>query len=113
MPARPSIHRARPRRPPAPARKRPSPIRNRPSPARGDVRAAARATASSVYRDAILQAAEDVFTERGYVAAKMIDVARRAGMSVGALYRHFDSKEAIFESLVRRASDRFVDELQM
>lgn len=75
------------------------------------VRAAAREQATSVYRDAILAAAEAEFAERGYAATKMLDVARRAGMSVGALYRHFQSKEAIFESLVRRSTDRVVVEM--
>lgn len=75
------------------------------------VRAAAREIASGVYRDAIVAAAQAEFTERGYAATKMVDVARRAGMSVGALYRHFDSKEAIFVSLIGVASERYLDRL--
>lgn len=72
--------------------------------ARRRLKTAARATASNVYRDAILEAAEEEFSESGYAACKMIDVAHRAGMSVGALYRHFDNKEAIFVSLMERAA---------
>jgi AcrR family transcriptional regulator len=75
------------------------------------VREVARESALSVYRDAILQAAEDEFADRGYAATRMQDIARRAGMSVGALYRYFDSKETIFGSMVRRASDRAVEQL--
>jgi AcrR family transcriptional regulator len=74
-------------------------------------RAAARESALSVYREAILRAAEDEFADRGYAATRMQDIARRAGMSVGALYRYFDSKEAIFASMVRRASDRVVEQM--
>lgn len=67
------------------------------------VRAAARASADAAWRDAILAAAEAEFTERGYAAARILDIARRAGLSVGGLYRHFDSKEALFASLMERA----------
>ncbi|HUQ03381.1 MAG TPA: TetR/AcrR family transcriptional regulator [Kofleriaceae bacterium] len=104
MPARPaSLRSERSRRPRASARR---PKRNTPP------RAAARESALSVYRDAILQAAEDELAQRGYVATKMLDIARRAGMSVGALYRYFDSKEAIFGAMVQRSGDRLVEEMR-
>jgi TetR/AcrR family transcriptional regulator len=57
-----------------------------------------------MYRDAILAAAEAEFSTRGYAATKMVDVARRAGLSVGALYRYFENKEAIFCSLIERGA---------
>lgn len=69
------------------------------------MRRAVRAAASTVYRDAILEAATAEFTVRGFTAAKMVDIAQRAGMSVGALYRYFDNKEAIFVSLMERAAE--------
>jgi len=68
------------------------------------VRAAARETASGVYRDAILAAAQAEFAIQGYAATKMVDVARRAGLSVGALYRYFENKEAIFFSMMERGA---------
>lgn len=80
--------------------------------ARRRLRSAARATASEVYRDAILEAAGAEFSARGYAATKMLDVARRAGMSVGALYTHFENKEAIFVSLIERASVEIVRRLE-
>jgi len=89
--------------PPAPTR-RSRTSRHRPTPVRAAVRAAVRERASGLYRDAIVAAARDEFTDRGYGATKMVDIARRAGMSVGALYRHFDSKEAIFGSLMEQAA---------
>ncbi|MCW5773436.1 MAG: TetR/AcrR family transcriptional regulator [Rhodospirillaceae bacterium] len=49
----------------------------------------------------ILTAALDVFAERGYAAAKLDDVAARAGVSKGTLYLYFDSKEELFRSVVR------------
>lgn len=51
-------------------------------------------------RAAFLDAALDEFFERGFAAAKMDDIARRAGLSKGAIYLYFDSKEALFEQLV-------------
>jgi AcrR family transcriptional regulator len=62
-----------------------------------------------VYRDAILAAASTEFTDRGYASTRMLDVARRAGMSVGALYTHFENKEAIFVSLMEAASHKVLD----
>lgn len=85
--------------------------RRRPPQRRATVRAVARESAVSVYRDAILGAAEDELSERGYAATKMLDIARRAGMSVGALYRYFDSKEAIFGAMVQRSSDLLVEQM--
>jgi len=85
--------------------------RRRPPRRRATVRAVARESAVSVYRDAILGAAEDELSERGYAATKMLDIARRAGMSVGALYRYFDSKEAIFGAMVQRSSDLLVEQM--
>lgn len=95
--------------PPAPRKARPT--RHRPTPVRAAVRAAVKERASGLYRDAILAAAQDEFTDRGYGATKMLDIARRVGVSVGALYRHFDSKEAIFGSLMERAADGVLDKL--
>jgi len=79
--------------------------------ARSRPHSAVRERVSGVYRDAILAAAFDEFTDRGYAATKMLDVAQRAGLSVGALYRYFDSKEAIFVSLMEVGGDRMKQQL--
>jgi AcrR family transcriptional regulator len=50
-------------------------------------------------RQRILVAAEEVFADRG-VAAPIDDVAERAGVGIGTLYRHFPNKEALFEAIV-------------
>ena len=52
-------------------------------------------------RGAIARAALEVFTERGFAAARMEDVARRAGVAKGTIYLHFANKEALFEAIVR------------
>jgi AcrR family transcriptional regulator len=48
----------------------------------------------------ILDAALELFTEKGFAATRMNDVARQAGISKGTLYLYFESKEAIFKSVV-------------
>ena len=48
----------------------------------------------------ILAAARALFAERGFVACRVADVARRAGMSPGNVYWHFDSKEAILQAIL-------------
>ncbi|MBM3549285.1 MAG: TetR/AcrR family transcriptional regulator [Alphaproteobacteria bacterium] len=53
--------------------------------------------------DDLLAAALRVFSEKGFAAARLDDVAREAGVSKAALYLYFESKQAIFEALVRSA----------
>jgi AcrR family transcriptional regulator len=50
-------------------------------------------------REAILKAARKVFARDG-AGAQMDDVARRAGVGVGTVYRHFPTKEALLDALV-------------
>jgi AcrR family transcriptional regulator len=49
----------------------------------------------------ILAAALDEFTARGFEAARLDDVARRAGVAKGTIYLYFADKEALFQELVR------------
>ena len=51
-------------------------------------------------RQALMAAALDEFFEKGFAATRMDDVAKRAGLSKGALYLYFDSKEAMFQALI-------------
>lgn len=53
-------------------------------------------------REAILDAALDVFSSRGFSAARLEDVAARAGIAKGTVYLHFRSKQDLFEQLVIR-----------
>jgi AcrR family transcriptional regulator len=52
-------------------------------------------------RAAILAAALEEFTARGYEGARLDDVARRAGVAKGTIYLYFADKEALFQELVR------------
>lgn len=58
-------------------------------------------TADPHTKDALLRAAEEVFAERGLASARVEDIARLAGVSKGAFYLHFESKEAALEQLVQ------------
>ncbi|MCB9779030.1 MAG: TetR/AcrR family transcriptional regulator [Alphaproteobacteria bacterium] len=48
----------------------------------------------------IMRAARAVFIEKGFMSARMQDIARRAGLSKGALYFYFSSKRELFYALV-------------
>ena len=48
----------------------------------------------------ILRAARAIFIERGYLAARVEDIAARAGLSKGAVYFYFTSKREVFDALV-------------
>jgi AcrR family transcriptional regulator len=50
---------------------------------------------------AILDAALDVFAQKGFTEARLDDVAARAGIGKGTIYLYFPSKQALFEALVR------------
>ena len=52
-------------------------------------------------RAQILRAARSVFIEKGYLAARVEDVAKQAGMSKGAVYFYFSSKRELFLALMR------------
>ncbi|WP_163569095.1 TetR/AcrR family transcriptional regulator [Fodinicola feengrottensis] len=47
----------------------------------------------------VLAAAEEVFAEQG-LAVPLDEIARRAGVGAGTVYRHFPTKEALFEAVV-------------
>lgn len=49
----------------------------------------------------ICGAALEVFSEKGFAAAKLDDIARRAGVSKGTLYLYFKDKEDLFRAVVR------------
>jgi len=57
-------------------------------------------------RSQILRAARAVFIEKGYLAARVEDVAERAGLSKGAVYFYFDSKRELFMALVQEEHEQ-------
>lgn len=53
-------------------------------------------------RTRILRAAQEAFAEHGYDATGMDEICRRAGVSKGAVYHHFESKQAMLLELLRQ-----------
>src|SRR5215469_10760087 len=51
-------------------------------------------------RDKLLAAAEKVFDDKGYAGSRIVDIAKAAGCSVGAVYVRFTDKEALFNGIV-------------
>lgn len=58
----------------------------------------------------LLEAALSVFVARGYAAARMEEVARRAGVSKGTLYLYYETKEELFKAVVRGSLVSNLDE---
>jgi AcrR family transcriptional regulator len=54
-------------------------------------------------RKKVLEAALDVFKEKGYFGSTMEDIAGKLGISKGAIYQYFDSKEELLASLYTSA----------
>ena len=52
-------------------------------------------------REAIVAAALEEFSARGFAATRLDDVARRAGVAKGTIYLYFRDKESLFQELVR------------
>jgi AcrR family transcriptional regulator len=62
-----------------------------------------RAERAAERRQAIIEAALDEFTARGFAATRLDDIAKRAGVAKGTIYLHFRDKESMFEELIRTA----------
>jgi len=67
----------------------------------------------------LIDAALELFAEKGYAATRLDDVAARAGVSKGTLYLYFESKEDLFKAVVRSAivpaiqdAERLVDHFE-
>src|SRR4051812_42487279 len=52
----------------------------------------------------ILDAAFEEFVERGYVATRVEDIASRVGVTKGTVYVYFETKEQLFEAMIRHIS---------
>jgi AcrR family transcriptional regulator len=79
------------------------PAATQPRAAEGIMRADARRN-----RDAIVAAAYELFAEQG-TEAQMDDLARRAGVGVGTLYRHFPAKEDLLDAVIARRFERLAE----
>lgn len=59
-------------------------------------------------RERVLEAAKAVFSQGG-PEASLEAVARRAGVGIGTLYRHFPTREALYEAVYRREVEQLVE----
>lgn len=73
------------------------------------VQSRVRDEARALYRRAILDAAEEVFSERGVGNARVQDIAARARLAVGTIYNHFEQKEDILVALLEERTTQFLE----
>lgn len=66
---------------------------------------------ADIKRDQILQAAVLEFQENGYLAASMDSISARAGASKRTVYRYFESKEKLFQTLIHCHWAKFAQSL--
>ena len=64
---------------------------------------------SEATRQKILSAGIDLFSEVGYAAAGLGEIIERVGMTKGALYHHFDSKDALATAIIEEGSNLTLD----
>src|SRR5436189_436130 len=71
-----------------------------------DLRPRPRSRRDPARREAILQTAATVFARSGYAATAMDDIAAASGVTKLIVYRHFDSKEALYRAVLEQVFDR-------
>jgi AcrR family transcriptional regulator len=68
----------------------------------------ARKARNDVYRQHILEAAEQVFAARGFEAAKLQEISAKVGLSMGTIYSVFPGKQELFEALVQMRGEELL-----
>ena len=71
-----------------------------------------RAIAKQQTREKVLQAAREMFIERGYEGATIRDIARAAGMSTGAVFASFTDKPELFDAILSDEFAALIDPMQ-
>ena len=56
-------------------------------------------------REIILQEALNLFSNNGYAAVSMRDIATAVGIRASSIYHHFSGKQELFEALIKKAND--------
>jgi AcrR family transcriptional regulator len=84
-----------------------SPVRVPFEPVDGPEATSNRRTLSKIRtRRKVLDSARALFTERGYEASTIRDIARHAGMSTGAVFANFEDKSDLFESILTEDAEQ-------
>jgi len=60
----------------------------------------------------LLETAEQLFTENGYQAVSIRDIAQASGVTNAALYYHFSSKEALFDEVLEYHADKLAQRME-
>ena len=60
-------------------------------------------------RNAILEAAEDIFAERGYAGTSISEIAKRSGASGPLIMSHFKNKRGVFQAMKAAVVERYED----
>jgi len=60
----------------------------------------------------IIEAAMDLFADKGYAATKLDDVARRAGVAKGTLYLYFETKDDLFHAVAQKVVETHITKLE-
>jgi len=63
-------------------------------------------------RNKIMAAAWEVFVEKGYDGARMQEIANRAGANKAMIYYYFNSKDALFEAIIRETFGKLLSAFQ-
>ncbi len=67
---------------------------------------------TAIGRARLLQEAERLFAADGYSAVSIRDIAEATGLSHGAIYHHFASKEALFCALIEQTAEQMAEALR-
>lgn len=65
--------------------------------------------ASSSTKDRILEAAEEVFAEKGYGGSSTRDIAGKAGVNISSLHYHWESKETLYYAVFRHIYNKLIE----
>jgi len=77
-----------------------------------DVQGGPRSRKGVQSRARLLDAAKEIFEENGFLEARISDIAERAGLSHGAFYHYFDSKEQVFREIAELLDEELAEPME-
>ena len=80
--------------------------------AAADVQGGPRSRKGEQTRARLLDAAKEIFQENGFLEARISDIAERAGLSHGAFYHYFDSKEQVFREIAELLDEELAEPME-